>query len=187
MFHGISRYQHMGRQMAGCIFKSRFPIYSSVFLGLSLFFYSPAQGDDHAMGAGEVAPKAALPGNVAKIDEDIAAARKELSEKPGNASLHVRLGNLLISKGALDEAMLVFEQALKLNPRAGDAKTGRGMVLARKGNLKEAAQALQDALFMNPNPVRTHYELGVVYEKLGDLDKAIAEMKEGIRKHEQGR
>jgi tetratricopeptide (TPR) repeat protein len=83
--------------------------------------------------------------------------------------------------------MLSFDQALKLNPHAHDAKTGRGVVLARRGNLQEAEAVLKDALILNPNPVRAHYELGLVYEKLGDREKAIAEFKEGIWKHEQGR
>jgi len=83
--------------------------------------------------------------------------------------------------------MLSFDHALKLNPRSYDAKTGKGVVLARKGNLQEAEETLKDALLLNPSPVRTHYELGLVYEELGDTEKAVAEFKEGIRKHEQGR
>ena len=51
--------------------------------------------------------------------------------------------------------------------------------------VKRSAEIL--AVPVDPNPVRTHYELGLVYEKLGDTEKAMAEFKEGIKKHEQGR
>ncbi|HEY6872421.1 MAG TPA: tetratricopeptide repeat protein [Geobacteraceae bacterium] len=122
-----------------------------------------------------------------KIDNQIARARADIRANPANASCHVRLAYLLVDKGALEEAMKSFDEALKINPRACDAKTGRGVVLARRGRLQEAEQTLQDALLMNPNPVRTHYELGLVYERLGDQEKAVAELKEGIKKHEQGR
>jgi len=104
-----------------------------------------------------------------------------------DAGARIRQGYLLVEQGALDEALVLFDEALKLNPRSHEAKTGRGIVLARKGNLGDAKRALTDALLLNPNPVRTHYELGLVYEKLGNTEKAVAELKQGISRHEQGR
>lgn len=157
---------------------------------LSLLLVPPlARGAEEASGTKEAAPaKPAVAAAAAdKTEIEIATARENLKAAPANATLHIRLAYLLVAKGELDEAMRTFDEALKLNARAFDAKTGRGVVLARQGKLKEAEQVLQDALLLNPNPVRTHYELGLVYEKLGNLDKAIAEFKEGIRKHEQGR
>ena len=134
-----------------------------------------------AKGPAPTAPSAGT------IDEEIAAAVASVKASPANAVLYVRLGYLQVRKGALDDAMRSFDDALKINPRMFDAKTGRGAVLARKGDLNEAERVLQDALLLNPNPVRTHYELGLVYEKLGVPDKALAQFKEGIRKYEQGR
>lgn len=160
----------------------------AIVLGL-LLVHAPAWSADDAKGTKDAAAAKSeiATGNTAKVDAEISAARESVKANPSNASLHVRLGYLLVGKGALDEAMASFDEALKLNPRMYDAKTGRGVVMARKGNLKEAEQALKEALLLNPNPVRTHYELGLVYEKLGDSLKAVAEFKEGIRKHEQGR
>jgi cytochrome c-type biogenesis protein CcmH/NrfG len=154
-----------------------------------LLLHAYAWGADGAKGTKEAAPTptAVAAARAGKIDEEIANARSVVTANPANVPGHVRLGYLLVDKGALDEAMSAFDEALKINPRACDAKTGRGVVQARKGSLKEAAQTLKDALLLNPNPVRTHYELGLVYEKLGDLEKAVAEFKEGINKHEQGR
>ncbi len=156
----------------------------------ALLAHAVAWGAGDAKGMKETAPArtaAAVPHAGSGVDAEIAAARSALKANPGNVPAHVRLGYLLVSKGSLDEAMGVFDEALKINPRACDAKTGRGAVLARKGNLKEAEQTLKDALLLNPNPVRTHYELGLVYEKLGAPERAVAEFKEGIKKHEQGR
>jgi tetratricopeptide (TPR) repeat protein len=154
-----------------------------------LFFHSPACGDE---GAGETKEvKAAQPSprseTTEKSDEEITTVRASIKTDPSQVTAHVRLGYLFLKKGSLDEALLSFDNALKINPRSYEAKTGKGVVLARKGNLQEAADVLKDALLLNPNPVRTHYELGLVYEKLGDTEKAVAEFKEGIRKHEQGR
>lgn len=163
-------------------------IFPVLFVSM-LLFHSSAGGDEGAKETKEV--KAAQPAprseTGGKIDEEIATARVSIKTAPSQVGTHVRLGYLLLKKGALDEAMLSFDNALKLNPRSYDAKTGKGVVLARQGNLQEAEEALKDALILNPNPVRTHYELGLVYEKLGDMEKAVAEFKEGIKKHEQGR
>ena len=162
-------------------------------LSLPVFLLALLLAQGTAWGVeGAKAPKVAAqpaPGTTpaGAIDAEIALARANVTADPANAVLHVRLANLLVRKGALDDAMRSFDEALKLNPRMFDAKTGRGTVLARKGELKEAERILQDALLLNPNPVRTHYELGLVYEKLGDTDKAMTEFKEGIKKHEQGR
>ncbi len=154
-----------------------------------LFVRSPAWGDDVVKATTEaVATQPATTiEHAGDLDGEIAAARMSVKEDPSNASLRIRLADLLVKTGALDEAMLSFDEALKLNPHAHEAKTGRGIVLARRGNLQEAEAVLKAALILNPNPVRAHYELGLVYEKLGDLEKAVAEFKEGIRKHEQGR
>jgi tetratricopeptide (TPR) repeat protein len=164
-----------------------FIVYQFVFLLLSGVF--PAGGDDSSrVPKGEVGPE---PSNTTqvfeRIDEEIKKAEAGIKAELSNPSSHVRLGYLLIKKGALDEALKSFDEAIRLNPRSYDAKTGKGIVLARKGNHKEAEQVLKDALILNPNPVRTHYELGLLYQKLGEFGKAIVEFKEGIKKHEQGR
>jgi Flp pilus assembly protein TadD len=154
-----------------------------------LFLQTSAQGDDGMKTTKE--PVATQPAttieHAGNLDGEIANARMLVKGDPSNASLQIRLADLLVRKGALNEAMSSFDEALKLNPHAHEAKTGRGVVLARQGNLQEAEGVLKDALLLNPNPVRTHYELGLVYEKLGDQEKALAEFKEGIRKHEQGK
>ena len=164
-------------------------IFIPALFASALFFHSPAGGDEGVKEAKEVKAAQPLPRaeTAGKIDEEIATARASIKTNPSQATAHVLLGNLLLKKGSLDEAMLSFDEALKLNPRSYEARTGKGVVLARKGNLQEAEETLKDALLLNPNPVRTHYELGLVYEKLGDTEKAVAEFKEGIRKHEQGR
>lgn len=82
-------------------------------------------------------------------------------------------------------ALRSFEEALRLNPRAVAAKTGKGAVLARQGKLEEAERLLKDALALNPDPSRTHYELGLIYQKRGDYERAVTEFKRGIEKYRE--
>jgi len=121
-----------------------------------------------------------------KIADEIEALRGQMKEKPSD-SVATRLGELLLGKGALDEAMAAFEDALKLNPRSFEARVGKGIVLGRLGKFAEALQQLRDALVLNPNPVRVHYELGLLYEKHGDFSKAVSEYKEGLKKYQEGK
>jgi predicted Zn-dependent protease len=173
--------------------KSASPLFSSqrfacLIAALALLLSQYARGAETAK---EMPPAPAaqvrlpLPAN--KLDEEIGQLTEEIKAAPADASLHSRLGYLLLKKGDADGANRSFDAALLLNPRSHAAMTGKGIILARKGTLKEAEQILNEALVQNPNPVRTHYELGRVYEKLGDYDRAAAEYKEGIRKYEQGR
>jgi tetratricopeptide (TPR) repeat protein len=169
--------------------KSSFSVGILALLVSLLFVHSLAWGDDSvkAMKEAVATQPATTNEHTGDLEREIATARMRVKEDPSNASVHIKLADLLVKKGALDEAMLSFDEALKLNSHAHEAKTGRGVVLARQGNMQEAEAVLKDALILNPNPVRAHYELGLLYEKLGNLEKAVAEFKEGIRKHEQGR
>jgi cytochrome c-type biogenesis protein CcmH/NrfG len=154
---------------------------------LTLLVSAPSWSADQvkAESAGKQPTAPSAP--VSALEDDIRTLRELIAKAPADDIQHVRLGYLLLNKGAVDDARVSFGEALKLNTRSHAAMTGEGIVLARKGNLKEAEQALKDALVQNPNPVRTHYELGMVYEKSGDIEKALAEYKEGIKKHQQGR
>ena len=123
----------------------------------------------------------------ASLNEAIGQARQRIAADPSSAKAQVMLGDLLLTKGSLEEAEKAFDAALALNARDHDALTGKGIVLARMGKVQAAEEMLQKALILNPNPVRTYYELGLLYEKRGDYEKAIAEYKNGIEKYKQGR
>jgi len=120
-----------------------------------------------------------------KLDQEIETLRKEMNENPSGLSA-VRLGDLLLKKGAADEALRSFEDALKINPRSLEGKIGRGVALGRLGDFGKAEQALRDALPLNPNPARVYYELGLLYERRGDFAKAVSEYKEGLKRYQEG-
>lgn len=146
---------------------------------------SPAWGAGVGPGTGAKSPVQAVPAPVSDkiIDGEIETIRQEIKEKPVY-SAYLRLGYLLLRKGALNEAMQSFNEALKFNPRSHEAKTGKGIALGRLGEFEKAEQTLRDALVLNPNPMRVHYELGLLFERRGDSGKAIAEFKEGLKKYQ---
>jgi tetratricopeptide (TPR) repeat protein len=98
---------------------------------------------------------------------------------------NVEEGYRQLAAGDNAAALRSFEAALRLNPRAAAAKTGKGAVLSRQGKLVEAERLLKDALMLNPDPGRTHYELGLIYQKREDYQQAVAEFKQGIEKYRE--
>jgi len=169
---------------------SRLPWCALVGIGAVLVCSSSwaADGGAPQAAAPEKAPvSVSAPAATNPWENEIRVLRGQIAQTPDDSLLYVRLGYLLLNTGELTEAKSAFDDALKRNQHSHAAMTGVGVVLARTGNLKEAEQLLKTALVRNPNPVRTHYELGLVYEKSGDLESALAEYKEGIAKHQQGR
>jgi len=120
-----------------------------------------------------------------KLNAGIEALRNEMKENPSDSAA-LRLGHLLLKKGAAGEALLSFEEALKLNPRSVEAKVGKGIAVGRRGEYAKAEQVLRDALNLNPNPARVHYELGVLSERRGDFAGAVSEYKEGLKRYREG-
>jgi tetratricopeptide (TPR) repeat protein len=165
-----------------------------VFFGLACYFVyaamfpQPVKALDNGTGMGAVttAQGTPAPPDERKVADEIEALRGEMKEKPTDSAAS-RLAELLLGKGALNEAMAAFDDALKLNPRSFEARVGRGIVLGRLGKFAEAEQQLRDTLVLNPNPVRVHYELGLLYEKHGDFGKAVSEYKEGLKKYQEGK
>ena len=165
-----------------------------LFFGLTCFFVyvvlfpHPAKALDNAPGTGAEAtvPGAPAPPGERKIADEIDALRGEMKERPTDSAAS-RLGQLLLGKGALNEAVAAFDEALKLNPRSFEARVGMGITLGRQGEFARAEQVLRDALVLNPNPVRVHYELGQLYERHGDFSKAVSEYKEGLKKYQEGK
>ncbi len=118
-----------------------------------------------------------------QLSNEIEALKKEMKEKPGDGAA-MRLGHLLLKKGDPEGAMQAFDEALRINPRSFEARTGKGIALGRRGETGEAEKVLREALVLNPNPARVHYELGIIYEKRGDFARAIAEYREGVKDQE---
>jgi Flp pilus assembly protein TadD len=143
----------------------------------------PAKGMDDAQPttAGEVKEKPVERDSKAEIER----LRSEMKVKPADSTA-LRLGQLLLKKGDNGEALLSFEEALKLNPRSVEAKVGKGIALGRQGEYDSAEQALREALPLNPNPARVHYELGVLCERRGDFSGAVSEFKEGLKRYQEG-
>ncbi|MEZ6135881.1 MAG: tetratricopeptide repeat protein [Pirellulaceae bacterium] len=91
-----------------------------------------------------------------------------------NPELLVRLGDMHLQEGRLDDALRYADQALLGDRQHGDAWALRGRVLRRRQELNEAMQCYHRALICRPNFPAAQMELSEVYCELRRPQRALA-------------
>jgi len=61
------------------------------------------------------------------------------------------LGNILACRGQVDEAVALYQQAIKVKPDHGGAYVNLGVILSNRGQVDEAITYYQKALELTPN------------------------------------
>lgn len=106
-----------------------------------------------------------------------AASRQRDSYAPA----FVRLGNVMVAEGMLDEAAAKFEKAAELDPKLASAYHGWGRVLTARGEIEAAAEKYQRATELEDEFGEAHYALGLAYRRLG----REAESEKHLARYEQ--
>ena len=113
-------------------------------------------------------------------ESDEALWTDTLVKNPDCWSGHNNLGNDLIRKGQLDEALVHLQKALEIYPNFLEAHNSLGEALLRKGQVDEAVAQYREALEINPRYVDAHYNLGNALLQKGQLDEAVAEFQRAL-------
>lgn len=120
------------------------------------------------------------------LEGDLAGARAELRTlRRGNPDLAERLflaeGELLYEARRFDDAVAMYDRALKRHPGDTDLLYGRSLALERLGRIDEAAEDLRLALAEEPDDPRALNALGYLLtnhtdrhqEALGYIERAL--------------
>ena len=91
------------------------------------------------------------------------------------------LGVALYHQGKIDEAILHYQESLKLRPTDADTLSNLATALADCGRNNEAIAAYQAGLKIQPADPALHNNLGTVLAQNGQPDAAIREYQEAIR------
>jgi tetratricopeptide (TPR) repeat protein len=108
-----------------------------------------------------------------------------------NYIAHDCLGNALLKKGSVDEAIVHFQRALQIKPDYVKAYNNLGNALFKKGNVDEAIAQFQKALQIKPEDAEIHKNLAVALAKahgnyantlvqMGRDDEAIVEFRKAL-------
>jgi len=117
-----------------------------------------------------------------EYDKAIAAAERGVTLNPGSSWANYRYGLVLVVVGRPEEAIPLFEKAIRLNP-LGPALfyADYGLALSHTGRLEEAVSSFKKAIERAPNYFRTHAVLSAVYSMMGRDKEAQAEAAEVLR------
>ena len=91
------------------------------------------------------------------------------------------LGNALLAQGKIDEAIIRFQEAIKLNPEDEDAHYNYALALARQGNRDAAKQQYLEALRIYPDYSEAHNNLGNLLVSMGELNEAIEHFRAALK------
>jgi tetratricopeptide (TPR) repeat protein len=86
---------------------------------------------------------------------------------------HLRLGQMYLVQGRLNEAEGEFIRAWELDGEEEEALLGLGLVDHHRGDIEEALVCWHEAAALNPRNVEVHYRLGTTY-----LDRSQFELAE---------
>lgn len=114
-----------------------------------------------------------------KDDESLFGHALAVTEN--NAEAHYNLGMTQAARGAFDQAIRNYEEAVKLSPLDPDAHSGLAYALAGNHRLSEAVSQYVEALRLNPGDAISHGELGNVLAKQGRVEEAIEHYTEALR------
>ncbi|MBI4765824.1 MAG: tetratricopeptide repeat protein [Deltaproteobacteria bacterium] len=115
-------------------------------------------------------------------DKAIAEGERAVAIVPNGATALHALGQSLLWAGQLNEAILIFQKSIRLNPHVmGPTRTLLGFAYLLNGQFEEAVTALKQALVSSPNFIYTHINLASAYMALGKEKEARAEAAEVLR------
>ena len=98
-----------------------------------------------------------------------------------NYAANCELGNALMRNGKLDDAVIQFYKALRINPNYEEAHANLGCTLARQGNVSDAIYYYNKALLINPDNAKAHNNLGVLLAGKGKFNDAFYHYQEVLR------
>jgi tetratricopeptide (TPR) repeat protein len=90
------------------------------------------------------------------------------------------LGDILLHKGQLDEAMAHFQKAISIQPDNAEAHDNLGNALFQKRQVDEAIRQFQTALAIQPDFAGAYINLGNALLQKGQADEAILQYQKAL-------
>ncbi|MDQ6627084.1 MAG: tetratricopeptide repeat protein [Pseudomonadota bacterium] len=102
-----------------------------------------------------------------------AAYRKVLAIDPDHADAYLNLGALLCEGSRCDEAVTLYDEALRRHPGEALLHFNRAIALEDQSRPGEALASYNESLRLDPDLADAHYNAARLHEQLGDAKKAV--------------
>lgn len=99
---------------------------------------------------------------------------------PVSAATLVREGSEVLQRGDFDKAKLLFQKALRLEPRNMEAHTYLGVIADRRGALAEAERNFQSAVANAPDSPVARNNYGAILMRLGRAQEAARQFERSL-------
>ena len=100
-----------------------------------------------------------------------------ISSQTTNSTLvseKIQEGNLLLNKSKYDDAIKLYDQVLKIDPRSIEALNGKGLAFNKLGRYEDAISWFDSALRIEPNSAQVLSNKGISLANLDRFEEAIA-------------
>ena len=114
-------------------------------------------------------------------DQALELAKKILELDPNHPGKHVNVGLLYARLGRYREAIIEFQEAIKLGDNSGDTQISLGSAYARAGEREKAREILKRSETNGVSPVA----LAILHLALGERDKAFDSLEAAYAAHDQ--
>jgi tetratricopeptide (TPR) repeat protein len=104
-----------------------------------------------------------------------------VAKRPHNARAQTSLALALVDEGKLTEAIDLFNQTLRENPRYGLGHYNLGSVFQSQGRIEEAMEQYRQAIQLQPDLSQPHYNLGCILADQGKFADAIEQYQDALR------
>jgi tetratricopeptide (TPR) repeat protein len=104
-----------------------------------------------------------------------------VARNPNAWTAHNNLGIALFQAGRVQEAIVHFDQALRIRPHYAEAQYNLGHTLSQVGKFEEAIGHYEQALLLKPDDAEAHNDLGTCLSRLGKVQEAIAHHEQALR------
>lgn len=116
-----------------------------------------------------------------RIEEAEQGCRRMLQDFPESVLVTNVLGSALQAQGKFEEAVGVFDEAIRLMPGFAEAHSNRGNALKGLRRLEESVASYDKAIELKPELADAWHNRANALKDLGDLDDAIASYERAIR------
>jgi tetratricopeptide (TPR) repeat protein len=106
--------------------------------------------------------------------------RQVLRIDPKSSIAWNNLGNVLLERGAVKEAIEHYQKALAIKPDYADAHFDLAVAFSEVGPLQAAVGHFQRGLEFDPQNANARHLLGVAHARLGEIGKAVDEYRRSL-------